>query len=325
MLWSGDVFDWRLDSRCAVITLTIFWACRYGDIYPQSIVEEVIGMFIIAIGLVFFGIILGSVAEALQVRFYYETIHYSHNMHHKVSIESNTLVHLIVSDEYFFVVLKSIFCNARAVGLSLNWPNLEWHAHIRTPCIYIRSCVSSQSFELNVWYWNNNNYYIYMSNMKKVFEVYTNAQLTLSTAHHMSTLEVVHCHGIATNIYACCMTQRVSDLNLSQLWLRLRSMYGTMNCNVGCGKIADRWQTDIFSLSDINSQDQEHWCRLLKCSWICTSHVDVLKWKLMFESGVFAETESGCKASSAFQRENGISWQVDESEAASAQAQEQDL
>ena len=41
--------------------------CRYGDIYPQTVAEELIAMLIICVGLVFFGIILGSIAEALQV------------------------------------------------------------------------------------------------------------------------------------------------------------------------------------------------------------------------------------------------------------------
>ena len=45
--------------------LPVFGACRYGNIraiYPQSIVEEIVGIFIIAIGIMFIGIILGSVA-----------------------------------------------------------------------------------------------------------------------------------------------------------------------------------------------------------------------------------------------------------------------
>lgn len=38
----------------------------YGDIFPQTVAEEIVSMFIIVLGLVFFGIILASLAEALQ-------------------------------------------------------------------------------------------------------------------------------------------------------------------------------------------------------------------------------------------------------------------
>ena len=38
-----------------------------GDIYPATVVETIIGLFIIAVGLVFFGLLLGSIASSLQV------------------------------------------------------------------------------------------------------------------------------------------------------------------------------------------------------------------------------------------------------------------
>ena len=40
---------------------------RPGDIYPANIVETVISLFIIIIGLIFFGLLLGSIASSLQV------------------------------------------------------------------------------------------------------------------------------------------------------------------------------------------------------------------------------------------------------------------
>ena len=46
------------------LTSTV-WA---GDIYPQTPVETVIGLIIISVGLVFFGLLLGSIASSLQVR-----------------------------------------------------------------------------------------------------------------------------------------------------------------------------------------------------------------------------------------------------------------
>ncbi len=40
----------------------------YGDITPQSITEIIIVMFCMIAGIIFFGILLGSIAEALTVR-----------------------------------------------------------------------------------------------------------------------------------------------------------------------------------------------------------------------------------------------------------------
>ncbi len=39
----------------------------YGDITPQSITEIIIVMFCMIAGIIFFGILLGSIAEALTV------------------------------------------------------------------------------------------------------------------------------------------------------------------------------------------------------------------------------------------------------------------
>lgn len=40
----------------------------YGDITPQTTAEIVVTMFCMIAGIVFFGILLGSIAEALTVR-----------------------------------------------------------------------------------------------------------------------------------------------------------------------------------------------------------------------------------------------------------------
>ena len=40
---------------------------RAGDIYPATVVETIIALFIIIVGLIFFGLLLGSIASSLQV------------------------------------------------------------------------------------------------------------------------------------------------------------------------------------------------------------------------------------------------------------------
>jgi hypothetical protein len=41
---------------------------RYGDITPMTELEIIVVMFCIVAGIVFFGVLLGSIAEALTVR-----------------------------------------------------------------------------------------------------------------------------------------------------------------------------------------------------------------------------------------------------------------
>jgi Ion channel len=38
----------------------------YGDIAPQTATEEIVAMFIMLVGVLFFGFIIGSLSEAMQ-------------------------------------------------------------------------------------------------------------------------------------------------------------------------------------------------------------------------------------------------------------------
>jgi voltage-gated potassium channel len=51
----------------AYFMLVTMLSIGYGDITPQSIVEIIICMFCMIAGIIFFGILLGSIAEALTV------------------------------------------------------------------------------------------------------------------------------------------------------------------------------------------------------------------------------------------------------------------
>jgi len=69
---------------------------RYGDIFPQTVAEEIVSMFIIVLGLVFFGIILASLAEALQACFF--SLHSPHLARPPLTgISSRVSIHKTVS------------------------------------------------------------------------------------------------------------------------------------------------------------------------------------------------------------------------------------